>query len=79
MINNIVLSGAIVSINSDYIEILIENINEPVRVYDVNINNLNLLINNKVAIKGHIDIINNEIRIFNDNIIILDGRGKTNE
>lgn len=79
MINNIVLSGAIVSINSDYIEILIENINEPVRVYDVNINNLNLLINNKVAIKGHIDVINNEIRIFNDNIIILDGRGKTNE
>lgn len=79
MINNIVLSGVIVSINSDYIEILIENINEPVRVYDVNINNLNLLINNKVAIKGHIDVINNEIRIFNDNIIILDGRGKTNE
>lgn len=79
MINNIVLSGAISSINNDYIEILIENINEPVRVYDVNINNLNLLINNKVAIKGHIDLINNEIRIFNDNIIILDGRGKTNE
>ena len=79
MINNIVLSGAIVSINSDYIEILIENINEPVRVYDVNINNLNLLINNKVAIKGHIDVINGEIRIFNDNIIVLDGRGKTNE
>lgn len=79
MINNIVLSGAIASINNDYIEILIENINEPVRVYDVNINNLNLLINNKVAIKGHIDVINNEIRIFNDNIIILDGRGKTNE
>lgn len=79
MINNIVLSGAIASINSDYIEILIENINEPVRVYDININNLNLLINNKVAIKGHIDVINNEIRIFNDNIIILDGRGKTNE
>lgn len=77
MINNIVLSGAIASINNDYIEILIENINEPVRVYDVN--NLNLLINNKVAIKGHIDIINNEIRIFNDNIIILDGRGKINE
>ena len=77
MINNIVLSGAIASINNDYIEILIENINEPVRVYDVN--NLNLLINNKVAIKGHIDVINNEIRIFNDNIIILDGRGKTNE
>ena len=79
MINNIVLSGAIASINNDYIEILIENINESVRVYDVNINNLNLLINNKVAIKGHIDVINNEIRIFNDNIIILDGRGKTNE
>lgn len=79
MINNIVLSGAIVSINNDYIEILIENINEPVRVYDVNINNLNLLINNKVAIKGHIDVINGEIRIFNDSIIILDGRGKTNE
>lgn len=79
MINNIVLSGAIVSINSDYIEILIENINEPVKVYDVNINNLNLLINNKVGIKGHIDVINNEIRIFNDNIIILDSRGKTNE
>lgn len=77
MINNIVLSGAIASINNDYIEILIENINEPVRVYDVN--NLNLLINNKVAIKGHIDVINGEIRIFNDNIIILDGRGKTNE
>lgn len=77
MINNIVLSGAIASINNDYIEILIENINEPVRVYDVN--NLNLLINNKVAIKGHIDVINNEIKIFNDNIIILDGRGKTNE
>lgn len=77
MINNIVLSGAIASINNDYIEILIENINEPVRVYDIN--NLNLLINNKVAIKGHIDVINNEIRIFNDNIIILDGRGKTNE
>lgn len=79
MINNTVLSGAIASINNDYIEILIENINEPVRVYDVNINNLNLLINNKVAIKGHIDVINGEIRIFNDNIIILDGRGKTNE
>lgn len=79
MINNIVLSGAINSIFKDYIEILIENINEPVRVYDVNINNLNLLINNKVAIKGHIDVINNEIRIFNDNIIILDSRGKTNE
>lgn len=77
MINNIVLSGVIASINNDYIEILIENINESVRVYDVN--NLNLLINNKVAIKGHIDVINGEIRIFNDNIIILDGRGKTNE
>lgn len=78
MINNIVLSGAIASINNDYIEILIENINEPVRVYNID-NNLNLLINNKVAIKGHIDVINGEIRIFNDNIIILDGRGKTNE
>lgn len=77
MINNIVLSGAINSISEDYIEILIGKINEPVRVYDVN--NVNLLINNKVAIKGHIDIINGEIRIFNDNIIILDCRGKTNE
>ena len=75
MFNQVLLKGRVEEIYAESIDILVDGVQYPVHICDVNVDNL--LLNNVVAIRGHIETSNNRtIFIQCNNLIILDGRGK---
>ena len=82
MINQVLLKGAVVEIGDNYFEMQLEDGNKDIIIiYDVEEFTIsNLLLNNKVAVKGHLKISNNGLlNVICESVIILDGRGKKND
>lgn len=82
MINQVLLKGAVVEIGDNWFEMQLEDGNKDILIiYDVEEWTIsNLLLNNKVAVKGHLKISNNGLlNVICDSVIILDGRGKKND
>lgn len=82
MINQVLLKGAVVEIGDNYFEMQLEDGNKDVIIiYEVGEFTIsNLLLNNKVAVKGHLKISNNGLlNVICESVIILDGRGKKND
>ena len=82
MINQVLLKGSVVEIGDDWFELKLEDNNQDVVVignvseYTIS----NLLLNNKVAVKGHLKLSNNGLlNIVCESVIILDGRGRKND
>ena len=79
MINQVLLKGVVVEIYEESMDIKVEGLESPVHICDV-FNISYILLNNIVAIKGHLEISNNGILfVACDNCIILDGRGIKND
>lgn len=79
MINQVLLKGVVVEIGDSCFEMQLEDGNQDIiKIYDVADYTIsNLLLNNKVAVRGHLKLSNNGIiNIICDSVIILDGRGR---
>lgn len=82
MINQVLLKGAVVEIGDNWFEMQLEDGNKDIIIiYEVGEFTIsNLLLNNKVAVKGHLKISNNGLlNVICESVIILDGRGKKND
>lgn len=82
MLNQVLLKGAVVEIGDNYFEMQLEDgNNDIIIIYDVAEWTIsNLLLNNKVAVKGHLKLSNNGLlNVICESVIILDGRGKKND
>lgn len=72
--NQVILNGSVEEIYTHSFDLKISE----GQVVTIEVDNTsNLLLDNKVAIKGHIYIEVTEVRIICDELIILDGRGKS--
>lgn len=82
MINQVLLKGAVTEIGDNWFEIQLEDGNQDkIFIYDVQDFTIsNLLLNNKVAVRGHL-MNSNEgfLKVMCDSVIILDGRGKNGD
>ena len=78
MINQVLLKGSVAELGDDWVDIQLENETQDiVKIEDLEeVTVSNLLLNNKVAIRGHLKISNGIIKVACDSLIILDGRGK---
>ena len=79
MINQVLLKGVVTEIEDGYFEMQLEDGNkDKIFIYDVADYTIsNLLLNNKVAVRGHLKISNNGLlNVICDSVIILDGRGR---
>lgn len=82
MINQVLLKGSVVEIGDNWFELKLEDNNQDViTIDDVSEYTIsNLLLNNKVAVKGHLKLSNNGLlNIVCESVIILDGRGRKND
>lgn len=82
MINQVLLKGAVVEIGDNWFELQLEDGSKDIIIiYDVADYTIsNLLLNNKVAVKGHLRLSNNGlVNVICESVIILDGRGRKND
>lgn len=80
MLNQVLLKGNILSVCEQMIQIVLDNGETVVKIYNVPKEMIpSLLINNVVAINGHLEEVNHEqIIVVCDRIIVLDSRGRKN-
>lgn len=80
MLNQVLLKGNILSVCEQMIQIVLDNGETVVKIYNVPKEMIpSLLINNVVAINGHLEEMNHEqIVVVCDRIIVLDSRGRKN-
>ena len=78
MINQVLLKGIVAELGDTWVDIQLENETQDIiKIEDLEeVTVSNLLLNNKVAIRGHLKINNGVIKIACDSLIILDGRGR---
>lgn len=79
MINQVLLKGVVIEIGEDWFEMQLEDGDrDRIFIFDVADYTIsNLLLNNKVAVRGHLKVsIEGFIKVICDSVIILDGRGR---